>query len=138
MALYDKNDNDKIEACEKGEFGQLLSLLYMENSDQRKYGSLLKGLGAQQSLGNDQYPTSITKASEVLSECPFDNSGKPPRIKDKDRNDRNDKYRGNDNKNSQNDDEPVPMSFTQMEGKCYCCVKTGHWSNTCQDKDKAK
>eukprot|EP00978_Attheya_sp_CCMP212_P006032 scaffold13573_cov49-Attheya_sp.AAC.2 len=131
MALYDANDNDKIEACAKGSFGQLLSLLYMENSDQRKYGSLMKGLGAQQSLGNDQYPTSITKASKVLSKCPFDNTGKQPRIKDKDRNDRNDKYRGNDNKHSQSDDEPVPMSFAQMEGKCYCCGKTGHQSNTC-------
>eukprot|EP00978_Attheya_sp_CCMP212_P045051 scaffold332106_cov58-Attheya_sp.AAC.2 len=145
MALYDANDNDKIEACEKGAFGQLLSLLYMENSDQRKYGLLMNGLGsclgAQQSLGNDPYPTSITKASEVLSKCPFDNTGKQPRIKDKDRNDRNDrndKYRGNDNKNSQNNDEPVPMSFAQMEGKCYCCGKTGHRSNSCRDKDKAK
>eukprot|EP00978_Attheya_sp_CCMP212_P012570 scaffold31431_cov54-Attheya_sp.AAC.2 len=33
MALYDASDNDKIEAYEKGAFGQLLSLLYMENSD---------------------------------------------------------------------------------------------------------
>ena len=36
-------------------FKQFLAYLYLENSDQAKYGSILSGLISQQSLKNDQY-----------------------------------------------------------------------------------
>jgi hypothetical protein len=34
------------------------------------------------------------------------------------------------------DEQEVPMSFVQLEGRCYCCGKPGHRSPDCQKKDK--
>eukprot|EP00978_Attheya_sp_CCMP212_P026743 scaffold88469_cov43-Attheya_sp.AAC.1 len=135
MKDYDASNEDAIKKCNEIAFAQILSLMYMENSDQKKYGSLLKGLNGQQSLGHNQYPTTITRASAVLSEHPFDNAGKSDYNK-KDKN----KYRGNyEDKNPKVGDDPVtPLSFSQMEGKCYCCGKQGHRSDTCRDKAKPK
>eukprot|EP00978_Attheya_sp_CCMP212_P024517 scaffold77101_cov31-Attheya_sp.AAC.1 len=130
MTDYNALDDVAVKKCNEVAFAQMLSLIYMENSDQKKYGSLLKGLNGQQSLGLNQYPTTITKASAVLSEHPFDNAGKTDNNKIKDKN----KYRGKyDDKNNQKEDDPVPLSFAQMEGKCYCCGKQGHRSNNCRD-----
>ena len=46
--------------CEQA-FNQFLAYLYLDNSDKVKYGSILSGLNTQQSLGNNQYPKSITE-----------------------------------------------------------------------------
>ena len=54
-------------------FEQFLAYLYLENSDQAKYGSILSGLITQQSLKNDQYPRTITEANNMLSNHKFDN-----------------------------------------------------------------
>jgi hypothetical protein len=43
------------EKCKKQEWEQHLTFIYLRNSDQSKYGSILKGLNTQQSLNNDQY-----------------------------------------------------------------------------------
>ena len=32
--------------------------------------------------------------------------------------------------------EKINLSFAQVEGKCYCCRKTGHMSPQCCFKDK--
>eukprot|EP00978_Attheya_sp_CCMP212_P040003 scaffold213862_cov26-Attheya_sp.AAC.1 len=135
MKDYDASNADAVKKCNEIAFAQMLSLMYMENSDQKKYGSLLKGLNGQQSLGHNQYPTTITRASAVLSKHPFNSAGKPDYNK-KDKN----KYRGNyEDKNPKVGDDPVtPLSFAQMEGKCYCCGKQGHRSDTCRDKAKPK
>eukprot|EP00978_Attheya_sp_CCMP212_P005491 scaffold12295_cov58-Attheya_sp.AAC.4 len=137
MADYNASDNDKVEKCNRIAYAQqMLSLLYMKNSDQKKYGSLLKDLNAQQSLGNNQYLTTIMKSSEVLSEHPFDSTGKTDYNKVKDKNKYHGKY---DDKNNQKEDDPVILSFAQMEGKCYCCGKQGHHSNSaCRDNVKPK
>ena len=46
---------------------QLSSHAHLENADQRKFGSVLKGLKSQKSLENDQFPRTTTKAHGVLS-----------------------------------------------------------------------
>jgi hypothetical protein len=57
----------------KNVFEQVLAYLYLENSDQAKYGSILSGLITQQSLKNDQYSRTITEANNMLSNHKFDN-----------------------------------------------------------------
>jgi hypothetical protein len=48
------------------------SVLYLNNADQKKYGSILQGLNTQQSLHNDQYPKTVIDANNVLSNHKFD------------------------------------------------------------------
>eukprot|EP00957_Ditylum_brightwellii_P169239 12881071-Ditylum_brightwellii.AAC.1 len=38
------------------------------------------------------------------------------------------------NTNKETDESPM-LSFAQMEGKCYCCGKTGHKSPQCSRKN---
>jgi hypothetical protein len=92
----------------------------------------MTGLNTQQSLGNDQYPKSITESNNVLSNHRFDVTNKA-----------NYKKPGEDNKEREQkdagkEDEDVNLSFAQLEGKCYCCGKAGHKSPSCQDKNKPK
>ena len=46
---------------------QLSSYVYLENADQRNFGSVLKGLKNQKILENDQFPKTIAKARRILS-----------------------------------------------------------------------
>ena len=64
---------EKNHKYEETVFEQFLAYLYLENSDQAKYGSILSGLITQQSLKNNLYPKNITEANNVLSNHKFDN-----------------------------------------------------------------
>ena len=55
---------------EKDADKKLLTYLYLENADQAKYGNLLKGLNAQKSLKNDQYPKNMIDGNNALSNYP--------------------------------------------------------------------
>ena len=46
--------------------------MYLHNSDQRKYGTLMKTFKTQYSLGNNQYCSSITVAADVLTNQMWD------------------------------------------------------------------
>ena len=106
------NDVNKIEELWKAATEQLFVFTYLENLDQHKYGSILKGLNEQKLLGNDQYPRSISEMINVLSNHRFDN-----------------KKRNINRKDSEKEKEEIPpieeeesltWSFAQLEGKCYC------------------
>ena len=85
----------------------------------------------QQSLKNDQYPKNITEANNVLSNHKFDQV-------------KSHKSNTNVNKSPQEthkkdkESEKINLSFAQVEGKCYCCRKTGHMSPQCRFKDKPR
>uniref|UniRef100_UPI00352359D8 hypothetical protein n=1 Tax=Salmonella enterica TaxID=28901 RepID=UPI00352359D8 len=51
---------------------EYLAYTFIINSDNNKYGSLIKSLAQQQSLKNTQYPKTLTAASEVLMEHQWD------------------------------------------------------------------
>ena len=63
----------------------LSAFIYLNNSDRTKYGSLITGLQTQQTLGNNQYPTTITEANNILSSHWFNNPSKKVSKKDKDK-----------------------------------------------------
>jgi hypothetical protein len=120
MENYDENDkelsNKLIAKASEG----LYAFLYLENSDQDKYGSIIGNLNSQKSLGNDQYPRTIVETNNVLSNHKFDitkvkkpdqkhhNKGKPKEDKD--------------------DEEVTPLSFAQW--------KASHKSPEYRSKEK--
>ena len=62
MEGYDATKLDKVKECHEKAWGDFVVYLYLVNSDQAKCGSLIKQLASQYSLGNDQYPKSVTAA----------------------------------------------------------------------------
>jgi hypothetical protein len=44
---WNNQDQAVIEECHEKAFARLMALLYLENADQAKYGSIFKGLGNQ-------------------------------------------------------------------------------------------
>lgn len=132
---YADADEEKREKLREQAFNQFLAFLYLDNADKAKYGSILTGLNTQQSLGNDQYPKSITESNNVLSNHKFDampikSSGK--------KNNSTDDNKSKEKKDDDKDEDEVNLSFAQLEGKCYCCGKAGHKSPSCRDKGKPK
>eukprot|EP00957_Ditylum_brightwellii_P057500 4359408-Ditylum_brightwellii.AAC.1 len=123
MDGYAAEDQDTVKDLTKKASDQLFAFIYLENLDQTKYGSILKGLNEQKLLGNNQYPKTITESNNVLSNHRFDKK-KFPKKKSQSEND--------DTENTTNEgDESPALSFAQMEGKCFCCGKSGHKSPQC-------
>jgi hypothetical protein len=126
MREYDPESEKSIKECNEKAFSQFVAYMYLENSDKSKYGSLLSGLQTQQSLKNNQYPQNITEANNVLSNHRFDNFKKIITGKNQPQ---------KETKKNNNNQERPEMSFLMLEGRCYCCGKSGHQSPTCQQKD---
>jgi hypothetical protein len=95
---------------------------------------VLKNLNSQKSLGNDQYSKTLIESNNALGSHRLDtidnnrNTGQSQ--KDKENNSSKDEH--------QEDDKIPPLSFAQMEGKCYCCGKPDHKLPTCRHKNKPK
>ena len=131
MTGYDVNDRTKTNKMIKEASEKMFAYLYLENSDQEKYGTILQNLSSQKSLGNDQYPKTIVETNNVLSNHKFDNSGQKRKQEQKHPNADKNKH-----KEDKVNEEPTPLSFAQLEGKCYCCGKAGHRSPDCHHKAK--
>jgi hypothetical protein len=105
-------------------FEQYSSYLFIEQSNKKKYGSILNGLSTQYLLGNDQYPKTMDEAINVLSNHKFDTSY-------------NQSQRMTSNRND-TDEQAPSLSFIQLEGKYYCCGTAGHMSPNCPHKARPK
>ena len=119
-----------LEEC----YQQFLAFIFLEQSDQAKYGTLLTGLNTQHSLQNDQYPKTMSQATNVLSNHKHDNASSRRERQRKSNDNKSDSGGDKDDEK----DEAMPLSFAQIEGKCYCCGKPGHKSPECRHKDKPK
>jgi hypothetical protein len=53
---YDSTNDAIIQTLVQQASEQFMAFIYLENSDRKKYGSVLNNLISQKSLGNDQYP----------------------------------------------------------------------------------
>jgi hypothetical protein len=105
-----------------------VAYLCIPGSEQTKYGSLLKGFVSQFSLGNDQYPKTLTATTNVLSNHKIDQ-----------------RYYDNQKKNCErlhdkptaNDEGNNTTCFAQREHKmtCYYCGKKGHLNPECDKKN---
>ena len=95
-------------------------------------------MSTQHSLGNDQYPKTITEANSVLSSHKFDATYKSSNSNNNKKSEGNNKGNTQDSSKSDKQGEELNLSFAQMEGKCYCCGKGGHKSPQCRHKDKPK
>ena len=76
MEGYDETDSMKTNKLIKQASEGLFAYLYLENSDQAKYGTIIHNLNSQKSLGNDQYPRTIVETNNVLSNHKSDVSKK--------------------------------------------------------------
>jgi hypothetical protein len=73
QAYQDISTTDGQKLTMKSEaYSKWMAYLLIRGSDQTKYGYLFKGFVSQFSLGNDQYPTTITTATDVLSNHKLD------------------------------------------------------------------
>ena len=136
MPNYNGNNAESCDKCIKETSDRFLAYAYLAMADTSKYGTLMATLNTQNSLGNQQYPKTITEANTVLSNHKFDNvkSQNDRKGKDNKNNEKNnDSSKGSDNQKS---DDDVNLSFAQLEGKCWCCGKAGHKSPVCRQKDK--
>ena len=129
MKGYDVKDPNKVLELSKQAAERLYAFIHLENADQSKYGSVLKNLNYEQSLGNNEYLADITATTALLSRHPFDE-------RKKHEGGRNNHNRGNKVKEKTENDEPIMLSFAQMEGRCYCCGKANHRSDKCRQRDK--
>ena len=128
MEEYDANDIDVIKTCQDMAFSQLMAMTYIRNSDPSKYGLLVTGLKTQQSLGNDQYPTMVMEAMNILSNHHYDMTKK-----------NNNNNNSNHHPNARDIEQEAPaLSFAQLDGKCHCCGRARHMSNRCYQKHKPK
>ena len=112
---------------------RMYAFLYLENSDPQKYGSVLKSLSQQKSFGNNQYPKNITNANNILSNHRFDNSSEKIIVTSNKKGNKDEKNINDDQKDEELQDI---LSFTQMEGRCFCCGKPGHKSPQCRQRHK--
>jgi hypothetical protein len=71
----DETDQLLQQNMKDGAFNKWMAYLLIRNSDQAKYGTVMNGLVSQFSMQNNQYPKTITAATDILSNHRFDNSG---------------------------------------------------------------
>ena len=82
MTGYDETDYTEVAELAKLANEQLTTYLYLVNSDQDKYGSVIKGLHSQKALNNNQYPNNMIEGNNVLITHRLDNLKKEERFQE--------------------------------------------------------
>ena len=135
MDSYANNlDEENMDALYDKASKMAITYLYLRNLDQAKYCTIMHNLNEQKSLGNNQYPKTLSKASQVLSNCHFDGS----KNKNNKSNNNNNNNQNNSNKLTKiqfNNNNNNPAMIFMMQGRCYFCGKVRHKLLECRFKD---
>ena len=102
---------------------KIYAFIYLENSDQTKFGGVIKTLNEQKLFG----PNTIVEASEIRSNHNY----KSNEMKQAQRNENKNNAENNKNmEKSENQNEnnaPIPtLSFAQLKKRSYYCGNKGH------------
>ena len=111
----------------EGAWDQWMAYLMMKGSDYPRYGSLIRGFGAQFSLGNDQYPKDLITATDIMSNHKLD----PKYFENREARKKAYNKQQHEKKDSPAETE---TSFAQTEADCYACGKKGHVVRDCKNK----
>ena len=104
------------------------TLVYLENANSKKYGSLMSNFKMQYSLGNDQYPKKLNKANDALATHTWDKSyGEKKKTKAENK--------SGSHGDKKNEKEGLSMSQKKKKVRCFCCGEENHYSNECPKKD---
>ena len=140
----DETDSNKRNEMKEGSFESWMACLCISQANWNKCGSLSDGFDTQCSLENDQFPKTMTRASNVLSDHKFDEAWKEKLKKKKDKDKKsnwtnNNNDAENTNNNKEQEQEKLDTSFRQQGEEITCCVcgKHGHLATECSKWDTA-
>ena len=117
----DKQTQMKLDSC-----GEWRAYLLIICAHKHKYGTLQDKLAADFAMGNDNYPKTISAATDILSSHKFD----PKYWETK-------KHKDKPRPNPRDDDGATATSFAQQKNDliCYKCGEKGHNSPKCPIKE---
>ena len=131
QALYQAAGASERKEMKTKASSEWMAYLMLRGSDPNKYGSLTRGLVTQYSLGNNQYPSTIATATDVLSNHKID-----ARYYELQKKSRDKMNPGSASTNNENEGKAVSFAQGAKEVTCYCCGKKGHVSPECEQRNK--
>ena len=117
----------------KDSFDEWCAYLVLQGADKNKYGTLMSGFVNQFSLGNDQYPKTVSAAIDALSNHRFDSKYYENREKRFTNKPRKSGYKS-DNEEEDRNNASFMLGTKRREKLCYCCGKKGHLSPDCNER----
>jgi hypothetical protein len=136
------SDDDEKTEVQKGAFKQWCSYVFLKNSDQNKYGSLKRNLQSQYALGNDQYPATVSKVTDVLTNHSWDEAYAAATKKRRESSPgKNTSTAATPGTNDTEEGAVLAMTKEEKEKKrknatCFCCGEKGHLSPQCSKIDE--
>ena len=121
-------------------FNRWMTCLHVKNADPTRFGSLLIKFQGEHSLGNNQYPSTVSKAADALTNHRWDKEhGQKAKDRAKQRKESKAKQEEDSSKGSQQQNDTKSGSQFKQEWTeltCCCCGKKGHVAPDCPDKNK--